>query len=126
MTRLNYNFAYAFRRRPHFSGTCRFRGPEFLHRHQFPLVKGDPSRVFGDPQSVVLSESVARKYFGDPDPMGKIIRTTADCLVTDTECLAKLVPLRVTGVMRDMPHNSHLDGDVFIPNTSITDRISRP
>ena len=96
--------------------------PNFFTVIRLPLVKGDPATVFGKPESVVISESAARKYFGTTDAIGKTIRTTANCEATDTACSRRLVPLKVTGILRDIRHNSHLDGDVFMPNTSITDR----
>ena len=112
-----------------FAGDRQFRehiaavDPNFFQVIKLPLMKGDTASVFRDPESVVVSESAARKYFGTTEAIGKFIRTTADCEVTDAQCLGRLVPLKVTGVLRDIPHNSHLDGDVFIPTTSITDRI---
>jgi putative ABC transport system permease protein len=112
-----------------FGGDRQFRehiaavDPNFFQIVKLPLAQGDPAGVFRDPESVVLSESGARKYFGTTQVIGKFIRTTANCEVTDMACLGRLVPLKVTGILRDIPHNSHLDGDVFIPTTSITDRI---
>jgi len=96
--------------------------PGFFQIIKLPLTQGDPSRVFHDPQSLVLSESAARKYFGTTDAIGKIITTTPNCETADPACLGRMVSLKVTGVMRDIPHNSQLDGDVFLPNTSIADR----
>jgi len=96
--------------------------PDFFKVIKLPLLQGDPGRVFQDPQSLVLSESAARKYFGTADAVGKVITTTANCESTDTACLGQMVALKVTGVMRDIPYNSQLDGDVFLPNTSIADR----
>jgi putative ABC transport system permease protein len=99
--------------------------PNFFSIIRLRLIKGDPTHVFADPQSLVLSESAARKYFGDADPIGKIISISANCEVTDTACLGRMVSLKVTGVVRDIPYNSQLDGDVFLPNTSIADRNSQ-
>ncbi|HVW72582.1 MAG TPA: ABC transporter permease [Rhizomicrobium sp.] len=101
--------------------------PNFFQVIRLPLVKGDPASVFRDPESLVLSESAARKYFGTTDVIGRVIRTTANCEQANDKaaCQGRLVPLKVTGVLRDIPHNSHLDGDVFLPNTSITDRMSQ-
>ncbi|HSS15142.1 MAG TPA: ABC transporter permease, partial [Rhizomicrobium sp.] len=96
--------------------------PDFFQIIKLPLLQGDPSRVFRDPQSLVLSESAARKYFGTTDVLGKIIATPANCEIADTVCLSRMVSLKVTGVMRDIPHNTQFDGDVFLPNTSIADR----
>ena len=99
--------------------------PDFFQIIKLPLTQGDPSRVFRDPQSLVLSESAARKYFGTTDVMGKIIATTANCEAADTACLGRLVSLKVTGVMQDIPYNTQFDGDLFLPNTSIVDRNSK-
>jgi putative ABC transport system permease protein len=99
--------------------------PGFFQIIKLPLIQGDPARVFRDPQSLVLSARAARKYFGTTDVIGKIITTTANCETADTACLGRMVSLKVTGVMRDIPYNSQLDGDVFLPNTSIADRNSK-
>jgi len=99
--------------------------PDFFQIIKLPLLQGNPSRVFRDPQSLVLSESAARKYFGTTDVIGKIIATTANCESADTACLSRMVSLKVTGVMRDVPYNTQFDGDMFLPNTSIVDRNSK-
>jgi len=124
-TRFYYTFMTIFAGDRQFRERIAGVDPNFFTVIQFPLLRGDPAGVFRDPESVVLSESTARKFFGTTDAVGKIIRTTANCEMADIECLGRLVPLKVTGITRDIPHNSHLDGDVFIPNTSITDRIGQ-
>jgi putative ABC transport system permease protein len=116
-----------------FAGKRQFRervaevDPNFFGIVKFPLVKGDPATVLKDPESLIMSESAARKYFGTTDAIGKVISTTANCESADdlAACRGRLVPLKVTGVMRDIPDNSHLDGEVFIPNTSIADRLGQ-
>ena len=50
-----------------------FVDPNFLQVIRLPLVAGDPASVFAKPESVVLSETTARKYFGDESPIGKTI-----------------------------------------------------
>ena len=69
----------------------------------FPLLRGNPDTALKDPYSVVISQSTARKMFGDEDPMGKVI--LADNGLAD---------LRVTGVMEDIPDNSHFQMDYFV------------
>lgn len=64
------------------------------------LVRGNPAEALKDNHSLVLSEKVARKIFGDEDPIGKIIPSSD----YNEEYL-------VTGVMRDIPENSHLVAD---------------
>ena len=59
--------------------------PGFFQIIKLPLIQGDPNRVFKDPQSLVLSGSAARKYFGTTDVIGKIITTTAgNCEASDS------------------------------------------
>ncbi|AHF15039.1 ABC transporter permease [Niabella soli] len=73
----------------------------FFSLFSFPLIKGAPATVLKDVNSVVLTETTAKKYFGNiDDAMGKIIM------------LNKETPLKVTGIAKDVPANSHLDFDV--------------
>ena len=66
-----------------------------------PLLAGNPRNALSGNDRVVLSESVARKYFGDEDPMGKIL---------DAE---GTFHLEVAGVMADLPSNTHLGFDIL-------------
>jgi putative ABC transport system permease protein len=108
-----------------FSETVSVVDPEFFTLIRLPLLAGIPGQVFREPESVVLSQSAARKYFGDTDPIGKFISTgRGNCAAADATCRNAAVALKVTGVMRDLPYNTQLTGDVFIPNTSMADRAS--
>jgi putative ABC transport system permease protein len=62
-----------------------------------PLIYGQPDKVLSNANTVVLSQSTARKYFGEIDPSGKLIR------------LNDSTTLSVTGVYQGLPHYSHLD-----------------
>ena len=77
--------------------------PDFFTLFSFPLVKGDPATALKDPGSVVLSEATAKKYFGKQDPMGKVIEVD------------KSRQLKVTGIAKNVPSNSHLDFDLVMP-----------
>lgn len=100
--------------------------PNFLQVIRLPLVAGDPTRVLSEPESLVLSQSMARKYFGDANPVGRIVTVgNAGCKNDDTECLSHPISLRVTGVLRDVPYNSQLAVNALMPNTSNADRLSR-
>lgn len=73
----------------------------FFSLFSFPLLKGAPATVLKDLNSVVLTESTAKRYFGSVDSaMGKIIT------------LNKNTPLKVTGIAQDVPSNSHLYFDI--------------
>ena len=79
---------------------------DFFELFSFPLLKGDPSTVLKDPGNVVLSETTAKKYFGSiNNAMGKVIE------------LNKELELKVSGIAKDVPSNSHLDFDLVIPNS---------
>ena len=66
-----------------------------------PLLAGDPRTALAGIDRVVLSESIARKYFGDENPIGKILDAEGS------------FHFEVTGVMRDLPSNTHLGFDIL-------------
>ena len=66
-----------------------------------PLVIGDPGKVLSGNDKIVLSESIARKYFGDENPIGKVLIAEGT------------FHLEVTGIMRDLPSNTHLGFDIL-------------
>ncbi len=72
--------------------------PELFKFFSFPFVKGSPDNAFSKPTDIVITESFALKYFGAEEPIGKILDVEG-ALAT------------VTGVIKDMPHNSHLQFD---------------
>ena len=61
----------------------------------FPFVSGDPQTALEAPYSVVITDEMAGKYFGDEDPVGKVLRFDDEADFT------------VTGVVEDVPRNSH-------------------
>lgn len=74
--------------------------PDFFTVFSFPLLKGNPATALQDPNSVVLTETTAKKYFGNADPMGKTIEVD------------KHRQMKVTGIAKDVPSNSHLEFDL--------------
>lgn len=68
-----------------------------------PLIEGNPRSVLKAPFSVVLSQTTAKKYFGDTDPLGQTL------LFSDSGFTAT-----VTGVMKDLPGNSSVKADLFV------------
>jgi putative ABC transport system permease protein len=75
----------------------------------FPLIEGNPSTVFDTPFNAVLSESAALKYFGTTDCIGKELK------------LDGKTPSFVTGVMKDIPENSHFKVDILLSLSSLTE-----
>ena len=100
--------------------------PGFFQVIRLPLIEGDPSSVLAQPESIVLSQRVARKYFGDIDPVGKVVTVTGSgilCDRNDVACLTGSHPLTVTGVLRDLPSNTQLAVDLVVPNSSQADEL---
>src|SRR5690242_16173264 len=71
----------------------------FFNIFSFPLIAGDATTALTQPNSVVLTRTTAKKYFGEEDPMGKTLQVN-----NDKEYI-------VTGVMEDVPSNSLLQFD---------------
>jgi len=74
--------------------------PSFLRIFTFKLKAGDPRTALNDPYAIILSESMAKKYFGDDDPLGKLITLFR----YDPDGQGK--EYNVTGVIEDCPSNS--------------------
>jgi putative ABC transport system permease protein len=75
----------------------------FFSFFSFRLLRGNPSTVLNDPLSIVMTASAAKKYFGNEDPIGKVVDFN------------KKLRLKVTGIAEDIPVNSHLDFDMVVP-----------
>lgn len=79
-----------------------FADTNFFDVFSFPLLSGDRATVLNDPSSIVLTQSMAQRCFGNENPVGKIILRWGQ-------------PLTVTGVMADIPEQSHLKFQAIIP-----------
>lgn len=78
-----------------------------------PLAIGDPQTALADPFTVIVSEEIARKYFGDANPLGQILQL-------DTE-----YDLTVTGVVAPLPGNTHFEFD-FLASMSTLEAVFSP
>jgi len=76
-----------------------FADPAIFEVFTFPLVRGNPDTALQDPNSLVITEKIAQKYFGAEDPMGKIL-TIQDA-----------VEVKITGIAKDVPPNTHFRFD---------------
>lgn len=82
---------------------------DFFTLFSFPLLIGNPETALKNPGSVVLTEKTAKKYFGSPEnAMNKTVE------------LDKKIHLKVTGIAKDVPSNSHLNFDLVIPLSNFT------
>jgi ABC-type antimicrobial peptide transport system permease subunit len=80
-----------------------FADPELFKIFTFPLLQGNRDTVLSSPSSIVLTEGMAQKYFGEKDPIGQIIQ------VDGTH------EFQVTGVLKTIPHNSQIQFDFVVP-----------
>jgi putative ABC transport system permease protein len=76
-----------------------FADPNIFEIFTLPLLKGDPKNALADPNGVVLTPAMARKYFGDEEPLGQVLNIDGQA------------DLKVTGVMQEVPANSHFHFD---------------
>ncbi len=95
-----------------------FTEPSLLTVFDFPLVRGDAATALRDPDSIVLTEDMAAKYFGDDDPIGKVLE--ADPYNDGTVML-----FRVTGVARNVPRQSHFHFDFLASYSGLREDTTR-
>jgi len=75
----------------------------FFRMFSFRLLYGNINSVLRDPQSIVISETMAVKYFGSEDPLGKTLQVNNSDM------------FQVTGIMKKMPSNSTIEADFLVP-----------
>jgi putative ABC transport system permease protein len=81
----------------------------FFSIFDVPVLKGNPQTALADPFSILLTPDLARKYFGDTDPMGKVIR------------MNNQYNLKVTGIFQPFPSAAHLHPRVLISFNTLKD-----
>lgn len=80
-----------------------FSDPTLFSMFDFPLIEGNNSKPFPDDNTVVITKTTAHKFFGDADPIGKVI------IADDKQNFT------VSGVINDMPKNSDFQLDMILP-----------
>ncbi len=90
-----------------FEDQAYYADTSFFHMFSYSLLQGDLTTLLHNPASVVISETMAKKYFGDTDPMGKVL-TLSTAEWEDGN-------YTVEGVFKDVPANSHLMFDFIFP-----------
>ncbi|RRB11115.1 FtsX-like permease family protein [Larkinella knui] len=92
-----------------FEENIAFADPDFLNMVNFPLVQGNPQTVLKDRNTAVITDRIAKKYFGTDDPIGKLLQ------VDDS------LHVRITGILRDLPPNTDFRSEVYIPFDNLKD-----
>lgn len=95
-------FSARYGERHFYEGDHLIAEPSFFDIFDFKLLQGDAQTALREPLAVVLTQSAAQKYFGNEEPLGKILSTD------------RYGDLHVTGVMADPPRHSHLDFSMLI------------
>ncbi len=84
----------------------------FFSVFSFPLVLGNQNTVLKNPNSMLMSESSAKKYFGNADPLGKVIKLSAEWEGGNYV---------VEGIFKDLPENSHVQFDFLFAIEKLLD-----
>lgn len=84
-----------------------FADGQFTGIFDYQWLQGNPRTALSEPNTIVLTESIARKYFGDKDPMGQLLN------------LDNRLDLKVTGLIKDVPGNTHLPFGFLVSFESI-------
>ena len=81
-----------------------FAEENYFNVFTYEMIAGDPATALRDPMTVVISQEMAQKYFGSENPLGQSITVKADPVKVD---------MTVTGIIKNMPHNSHFHADIL-------------
>lgn len=85
-----------------------FVDPNFFQVFTFPLVEGDPTTALIEPNTIVITRRQAERYFGKEDPLNKLL-----------EFEDGKEHFRVTGIIEEIPANSHFHFDIFASMTGL-------
>ncbi len=87
-----------------------FTEAEFFDIFDFPLLKGDKATALKNPNSAIITEKLAKKYFGSADPMGKVIKVNNK---TDYQ---------ITGILKDLPPNTDRKQEIYLSYSNLIDQ----
>ena len=90
-----------------------FADSTFFNVFDFKLLRGDPKTALVRPRSMILTEKYAKKYFGNNDPMGQKVIVEADSIL-----------YTVTGVIQNIPDNSHIKFDILASMSTYPDQAN--
>jgi putative ABC transport system permease protein len=85
----------------------------FFEIFDFKLIKGNPHTALNEPLNIVFSESAAKKYFGNTDPVGQTVLLTGDGFTA-----------KVTGIMKDIPENSTIKADMIVSMNTLSRKLN--
>ena len=83
-----------------------YADPAFLQIFNYPFLQGNKQAALSRPDGIVITSATALKYFGTENPIGKVLHIDNDIKGNN---------YTVTGVLQNIPHNSHLQFDALLP-----------
>ena len=95
-----------------FTESVTFTDPDFFNIFSFNLIRGNPNEVLKDKNTILLSEKIARKYFGKSNPIGKQITLIRFGIPYD---------FTIEGIIEDTPVNSSIQYNILIPFEKLRD-----
>jgi putative ABC transport system permease protein len=112
--------------------------PEFFQIMAYPVLAGDPRAALEAPDGVVLTHDAARRLFGTDAPIGQTLSLdpamdfVPNLSAEEARMLTSFHPMRILAVLKDLPSNTHLRGEIFLSSrapfslTSFDDRHGGP
>lgn len=82
-------------------------GPSFFDMFAFPVIYGDLRTALDDPRSLIITEEIARKYFGNENPVGRSVQMEVGNQGNELR--------KITAVLKDLPHNSNIQFKLLTP-----------
>ena len=86
-----------------------FADDQLFDVFDFKIIKGSPAKALNDPYTVMMTEEVAKKYFGNEDPINKVIKMNTQ------------IDLKVAGIFKPLPGNSHMHPSVLVSFNTLKD-----
>jgi putative ABC transport system permease protein len=87
-----------------------FTEPEFFDIMNYPLVEGDKKTVLSEPNSAIVTEAIAQKYFGSEKAIGQTIRVD------------NKIDYRITGILKNLPVNSDRKQEIYLSYSNLKDK----
>jgi putative ABC transport system permease protein len=84
-----------------------FADPDFLSIFNFPLIQGNPQTALQERNTALITDRIAKKYFGTQDPIGKLIRVDSSLSV------------RITGILQNLPPTTDFHTEIYIPFSNL-------
>ncbi len=104
MVRVDFSRSAVTVNKKRFNEIVHYVDASFFNIFSFPLTKGDPHTALIEPGSLILSQKAAKKFFGDEDPMNKILPIESNGVITK---------YKITGVLKDLPFNKHFQFEML-------------